>query len=66
MEDKLMTRQEVEDRIRLCRSALYRLMRQGEFPLPLRIGHRAVRWMASEVEAWLKSRPRATGDRPDA
>ena len=64
MEDKLLTRPEVEDRIRLGRSALYRLLRDGEFPLPLRIGPRAVRWKASEVEHWLESRPRATGDRP--
>ena len=59
MEDRLLTRGEVEDRIRLRRSALYRLLRTGDFPLPLRIGPRAVRWKASEVDRWLQERPRA-------
>ena len=64
MTDKLLTRPEVEDRVRLRRSAIYRLLRSGGFPLPIRIGPRAVRWRASEVEDWIASRPRATGDRP--
>ncbi len=59
-----MSRPEVESRIRLGRSALYRLLRSGGFPLPIKIGRRAVRWRASEVEDWIASRPRATGDRP--
>lgn len=61
MEDRLLTRKEVEGRIRLGRSALYRMLRAGQFPLPVRIGPRAVRWKASEVESWLQERPRAGG-----
>lgn len=64
MEDQLLTRTEVERRVGLKRSALYRMMRAGQFPLPLKIGARAVRWPSSEIEAWLVSRPRATGDHP--
>ena len=64
MNDHLLTRTEVQARIRLGRSALYRMLRAGQFPLPLRIGPRAVRWKASEVEHWLEARPRATGDLP--
>ena len=59
---RLLTRREVEARAGLSRSSLYRLMRQGLFPKPLRVGVRAVRWPSSEIEAWLASRPRATGD----
>ena len=62
VEDRLLTRTEVEALIRMSRSAIYRLMRTGQFPEPLRIGPRAVRWKRSEVEHWLESRPRATGD----
>ena len=61
MIDQLLTRAEVEARTRLSRSAIYRGMREGNFPEPLRIGPRAVRWRESELEAWLASRPRATG-----
>lgn len=64
MVDHLLTRPEVEALVRLSRSEIYRRMRKGQFPLPLRIGDRAVRWKASEVEKWLEERPRATGD-PD-
>ena len=45
-------------------STLYKLMRARAFPEPLRISPGAVRWLQSEIEAWLASRPRATGDRP--
>ena len=41
-------------------------MHEGLFPEPFRNDRRAVRWPASEIDAWLASRPRATGDRPVA
>ncbi|MXW59448.1 MAG: AlpA family phage regulatory protein [Acidimicrobiia bacterium] len=41
-------------------------MRDEIFPEPIRVGQRAVRWHASEIDAWLATRPRATGDRPVA
>lgn len=64
MHDRLMTRSEVEARTALSRTSIYRKMREGTFPTPLKIGERAVRWPESEIEAWLASRPRATGERP--
>ena len=62
MNDRLLRREEVEARTGLARSSIYRLMRLKRFPEPLRIGDRAVRWPASEIESWLDSRPRATGE----
>ena len=62
MIDRLLTRQDVEARTALSRSAIYRKMREGTFPVPLQIGARAVRWPASEIEAWIADRPRATGE----
>ena len=59
--DRMLRREEVQDRTGLSRSAIYRLMREGEFPLPRRLGQRAVRWRESDLEAWLASRPLATG-----
>lgn len=63
MHDQLLKRHDVEKRCKISRSAIYRLMRTGQFPEPIRIGPRAVRWPESEIEAWIESRPRATGDR---
>lgn len=59
---RLLRRQEVEERCQLSRSTLYRMMREGEFPEPIKVGARAVRWPELEIEAWLSDRPRATGD----
>jgi prophage regulatory protein len=60
--DRLLRRVEVERRVGLGRSALYRMMRSGAFPEPVRISPKAVRWPASEIEAWMASLPRSHGD----
>jgi len=64
--ETLLTRRQVEARCCLSASSLHRFMRGGLFPEPIRVGRRAVRWHASEIDAWLAARPRATGDRPSA
>ena len=66
MTTKLLTRQQIEEITGLTRSTIYRLMRSGQFPEPIRIGPRAIRWPQSEIESWIADRPRATGDRPAA
>ena len=58
----LLTRREVESRFGLSRTTIYRLMREGRFPEPIRIGDRAVRWREAEIASWLDSRPRSHGD----
>ena len=62
MIDKLLRRRQVEEVTGLSRSSIYRLMRNGEFPVPVRVGPAAVRWKASDISAWLESRPLATGE----
>ena len=59
---RLLRRAEIEQRVGLSRSSLYRLMRSGQFPKPVQIGERAVRWLESEINDWLASCPRAKGD----
>ena len=58
----LLRRSEIEVKTGLTRSTIYRLMRAGEFPEPLKIGPRAVRWRATEIESWIAERPRASGN----
>ena len=62
MNDRLLHRAEVEARTGLSRSAIYRLMRAHRFPTPIKIGLRAVRWPQSEINEFIASRPRATGE----
>ena len=60
--DRLLNRAEVETKTGLGRSTIYRVMREGLFPVPIRVGPRAVRWPEHELAAWLARRPRATGE----
>ena len=60
--ETLIGRQEVERMVGLSRSTIYDAMRRGEFPLPLKVGPKAVGWRSSEIEAWVESRPLATGE----
>ena len=48
---------QVEEITGMSRSSIYRLMQDGEFPRPVRIGPAAVRWRASDITAWLESQP---------
>ena len=60
--DRLLRREEVEARCGIARTTIYRLMREGRFPEPLKVGERAVRWPESEITRWLASLPRAKGE----
>ena len=60
-DDRLLRLGDVLVRSGLSRSTIYRKMREGSFPEPLKVGVRAVRWRESEIESWLASRPRAAG-----
>ena len=62
MDDRLLHRAEVEARTGLARTTIYRKMRAGTFPLPLKISERAVRWRSSDVHEYIESRPLATGE----
>ena len=46
MEARILRRSEVERLIRLSKASIYRTMQQGDFPLPLKLGERAVTWRA--------------------
>ena len=58
----LLRRKEVEALTGLSRAHLYHLMRTGDFPEPLKLSPRAVRWVRDEVVGWIESRPRASGE----
>ena len=44
MNDRLMTRTEVEQMVGLKRSAIYARIAERRFPIPLKVGRRGVRW----------------------
>ena len=53
MERQLITCKAVQDRVSLGRSTIYRLVAAGQFPQPVRIGGKAVRWLVREVDGWV-------------
>ena len=62
MHDRLLRRRQVEEITGLSRSSIYRLMQDGEFPRPVKVGPAAVRWRSSDIKVWLESRPVAKGE----
>ena len=60
-QEKLLSVRQVCEMTCLPRSSLYVLMRRGEFPEPIRVSQKTVRWKLTEVEAWISSRTRARG-----
>ena len=50
---RLIRLKEVQHRVGLGRSTIYRWMAEGEFPKPVPLGGHAVAWVESEVEEWI-------------
>lgn len=50
-----MTARDVMAAVRLSRATIYNLLAAGEFPRPVRIGSKSVRWRASDIAAWVDS-----------
>jgi len=66
MYDRLITRQEVEERTGLSRSTIYRLMASNEFPKPVKISRRAVRWSLKDILDYIRSRLRGSNSDEEA
>ena len=41
----------------LSRSTIYVLVSKGRFPVPIRLGDKAVGWRIHEIEQWVNARP---------
>ena len=58
---QLLTRKEVQERLRISRTTLYRLVEAGKFPSPIRVGDRLCRWRESDIDAYVEHRIQADG-----
>ena len=56
MLENVLRRDEVEKTTGLSRSTIYELMRRGEFPRPIKLSARAVGWLSSDIDGWLRTR----------
>lgn len=53
---RLLRRQEVCQRLKCSAWRLHQMVREGTFPRPIKTGVRGTRWVATEVDAWIKAR----------
>jgi len=47
---------EVHERVGYCRTNIYYLIQSGDFPVPIKLGSRAIGWLESDIEKWIESR----------
>jgi prophage regulatory protein len=59
VDEELWAVQTVAARTGLARSTIYGYVKIGLFPRQRSLGVRRVAWLASEVRAWMASRPQA-------
>ena len=53
--DKLLRLTDVEKRVALKRTAIYRWIALGDFPKPVRMGPRSSRWRESAISDWIET-----------
>ena len=58
-ERRLIRIQEVMEKTGLCRSAIYRAMEAGTFPRSRKVASMSVRWVSTEVDAWIDALPQS-------
>lgn len=51
--ESLLRLPQVEAVVGLKKSKIYSLLQAGQFPAPVRLGPRSVRWKSSAVRAWI-------------
>ena len=62
MEPQILRIADVLAATALSRTTLWRRVKTGDFPAPIRLGgagSRAVRWRRTDIETWINSRPTA-------
>lgn len=52
----ILRRKQVETRTGLSRSTIYARIAEGTFPRPIDLGGRAVGWIETEIDGWLRNR----------
>lgn len=47
-------------RVGFSRSTLWRMVKEGSFPKPMKIGVRALAWDTCDIDAWIEGRKAQT------
>lgn len=54
--DKIIRLPEVKATVGLSTATIYRLIRAGDFPAPIKLGKNSSGWIAADVQAWIMRR----------
>lgn len=46
----------VSEKVGLSRSQIYKLIQQGEFPEPIKLGPKVSVWIEEKLEAWMDAK----------
>lgn len=57
MKQRALNFHELHEKTKLARSTIFKLEKAGQFPKRRRYGSRTIRWLESEVDEWIESRP---------
>ena len=64
-DDKIIRLPEVMARIGLKKSAVYKLIKDGDFPAQIKLGKHASGWLEADVQAWIMTRAGRCADNDD-
>lgn len=62
MANQVLRSKQVIEEYGLSRTTIWRKEREGTFPKRVRLGTRAVGWLRSDLETWLKSLKEKAGE----
>ncbi len=54
--DKIIRLPQVEESVGLKKSAIYKMIKVGEFPAPIKLGKHASGWLESSVQTWIRNK----------
>lgn len=54
--DRLLRLEDVQRKTGMGSTTIYKYMKEEDFPQQIRIGKRMVRWLESEIDAWIQNR----------
>jgi len=63
-DERLLRLRDVKQKSGLGTSTIYRRIADGTFPAPRSLGPNTVRWLQSEIDAWIKSLPSSRSGEP--
>ena len=62
---RIIRTEDLTRRLGLSRATIFRKVKAGRFPAPIKISQRAIGWRIDDVEAWIAARAAISKDQAD-